>query len=111
MTVVGGFSKMFSLFVKTYNPSNCMTYADLRFGTGNVYLQAGFVPMGKTAPNYHYFNCKIGYLENRMKYQKSMLGAMPGYAPDKTEFEIMTDSGYWRLYDCGNNRYGWQKGC
>ena len=31
---------------------------------------------------------------------------MLGYSDEKTEFEIMSDN-YYRLYDCGNNKYGW----
>ena len=108
-TVVGGFSKMFSHFTKTFNPDSCMTYADLRFGTGNVYAQSGFSYIDTTAPNYFYFNIKLGYLENRMKYQKGNLKSLPGYDVNKTEFEIMHDSGYFKLYDCGNKKYGWRK--
>ena len=36
--VVGGFSKMFNYFSKKYNVKSCMTYADLRFGEGKVYV-------------------------------------------------------------------------
>lgn len=108
ITIVGGFSKLFSTFIKEHKPKSCMTYADLRFGRGEVYLKSGFTLIGKTPPNYHYFNPKLGYIENRMKFQKSMLTQLPGFAPNKTEFEIMHDSGYFRLYDCGNKKYGWR---
>lgn len=107
--IVGGLSKMFSYFVKKFNPKSCMTYSDLRFGEGKCYEKIGFSFIGKTPPNYFYFKKNGDELENRMKYQKHKLQNLKGYSPDKTEFEIMTDSDFYRLYDCGNNKYGWTK--
>lgn len=105
--IVGGFSKMFSYFRKTYNPKSCMTYSDLRFGEGNVYLKSGFEYTHTTDPNYWYYNKKnpIG-LESRMKYQKKKLRKL---FPEKIghEYDIMADLGYLRIYDCGSNVFTW----
>lgn len=108
-SVVGGLSKLFNYFVKNYNPTSCMTYADLRFGRGNAYQNIGFVLLNRTPPNYYYYNKKYGYLESRMKYQKHMLKSMASYSQDKTEYEIMDQEGYLRVYDCGNNKFGWTR--
>lgn len=105
--VVGGLSKMFNYFVNTYKPKSCMTYADLRFGKGNSYTKIGFKLIGKTPPNYFYFKKGGHELESRLKFQKHKLKNMIGYSEEKTEYEIMNDSGYFRLYDCGNNKYVW----
>jgi hypothetical protein len=107
-SVVGGLSRLFKFFVKNYNPTSCMTYADLRFGRGAAYENIGFVLLNRTPPNYYYYNKKYGYLESRMKYQKHMLKSMSSYSQDKTEYKIMDEEGFLRVYDCGNNKFGWR---
>jgi len=108
-TVVGGLGKLFSSFEKKYSPSSCMTYSDLRFGHGKSYEKIGFSYLGDTVPNYFYYHKNKKYLESRMRYQKHKLVNMPEYTGSKSEFEIMESAGYYRLYDCGNARYGWRK--
>ena len=46
-----------------------------------------------------------------MKYQKQKLKKMnlKCYDDRKTEFEIMKEMGFYRLYDCGNNKYKWER--
>lgn len=107
--VVGGLSKLFDHFVKIYNPQSCMTYSDLRIGEGKSYEKIGFKYIGETVPNYYYYHKKKGYLEPRMRYQKHKLKSLPSYSPEKTEHEIMTDEGYYIVYDCGNKKYGWTR--
>lgn len=109
ITIVGGLSKLFTYFVKTYKPKSVVTYADLRFGSGKAYKKIGFEYVGTTVPNYFYFK-KNGYeLENRMRYQKEKLKKFASYDVNKTEFEIMEKENYYRLYDCGNKKYVWKK--
>lgn len=107
-SVVGGLSRLFKYFIHLHNPTSCMTYADLRFGRGAAYENIGFVLLNRTPPNYYYFNKKYGYLESRMKYQKHMLKSMSSYSDDKTEYTIMDEEGFLRVYDCGNNKFGWR---
>jgi hypothetical protein len=106
--IVGGLSKLFNQFVNKYDPKSCMTYSDLRVGEGKSYLNIGFDLIGETVPNYYYYHKNKGYLEPRMRYQKHKLKDMKEYSSDKTEFEIMQDSGYYILFDCGNKKYGWR---
>jgi hypothetical protein len=106
--VVGGLSKLFKYFVKDVNPDSCLTYADLRFGEGKSYEKIGFTLDSQTAPNYFYYNSRVGLMENRMNYQKAKLEKMPEYDVKKTEFQIMMDAGYYILFDCGNKKYGWR---
>lgn len=109
-TIVGGLSKMFSYFVKTYKPSSCMTYSDLRIGEGKSYEKIGFICMGETPPNYFYYHKNKKYLESRMLYQKHKLKKlMPlTYSDHKSESQIMEEEGYYKIYDCGNKKYGWR---
>src|SRR5690606_27715671 len=52
--VVGGASKLFNHFIKNHNPEEVISYADLRYGEGNVYKQLGFELLGNTQPSYYY---------------------------------------------------------
>lgn len=109
-TVIGGLGKLFEFFRINYKPKSVMTYVDLRIGEGKSYEKVGFKYIGKTVPNYYYFHPKIGYLESRMKYQKHNLKKyLQSYDPSKTEYENMMDAGFYKLYDCGNKKYGWKK--
>lgn len=109
MVVIGGFSKMFKFFVTYTNAESVMTYADLRFGTGNVYGKTGFSYIGDTPPNYWYYNKRHpNGLESRIKYQKHKLKDLfSNYDIGKTEQEIMRENGYYRIYDCGNSKFEW----
>ena len=50
--VVGGFSKMLKYFERTYNPECIITYGDLCYTLGNVYLKCGFTDEGLSSPCY-----------------------------------------------------------
>jgi very-short-patch-repair endonuclease len=95
--IVGGFSKLFK-YVKEWAISagykNILSYADLRFGTGNVYSLSGFKLIGKTAIDYWYTDGKVRY--NRFKYRAQ---------PNKTEKEVAKEEGVQRIYGCGSNIY------
>ncbi len=107
--VVGGLGKLFSYFIKKYNPDSCVTYSDLRFGEGRSYEKVGFKYLTRTPPNYYYFKIGGYELESRFKYQKSKIKDFKGYSPLKSEYEIMKDNYYLKIYDCGNNKYIWNK--
>lgn len=109
INVIGGLSKLFTYFVRTYKPKSVMTYADLRFGSGKAYSKIGFKYAGMTVPNYFYFKKNGDELETRLRYQKEKLKKFSNYDSTKTEFQIMTENDYYRLYDCGNKKYVWKK--
>ena len=56
----------------------------------------------ETKPNYWYI--KKLKREYRYKFKKQNLIKM-GYDSSKTEWEIMQEMGYDRIWDCGNYRY------
>lgn len=96
-TVVGGASKL----LKYSGIKNMITYCDLRYGTGEVYRNIGMKFLRNTTPNYFYWKT-ISKLESRIKYQKHRLKDFENYSEDKTEWEIMREQGFHRIYDCGN---------
>lgn len=103
-SVVGGASKMFNYFIKTYKPESVISYANLRYGEGDLYKKLGFNFKHQSRPNFHYF--KKLKIESRIKYQKHKL-IKQGYNPDLSGYEIMLSRGYKRIWDCGNNVWIW----
>lgn len=104
--VIGGSSKLFKYFINNYEFDEIISYADRRWSQGNLYVNLGFMMNGVTPCNYYYINDRNR--ENRIKYQKHKL-IQEGYDRNKTEHEIMSNRGIYRIYDCGNIRYIYKK--
>jgi len=105
-TVVGGASKLFNHFVKTNNPKSVISYADIRWNTGNVYENIGFEFSHFSEPNYFYIIGQKRY--NRFSFRKDIL-VKQGFDHNKSEHEIMLERGIYRIYDCGTAVYKWFK--
>lgn len=109
-TVVGGASKLFKYFFTQYNIQSCVTYSDLRFGEGLVYMHCGFTRQKDSSPNYFYFNTNDFVLQSRVKYQKHKLSKILNkYDPLLSESDNMINNGYHRIWDCGNAVYTYYK--
>jgi len=104
-SVVGGASKLFKTFINNYSPMNVISYCDISWANGNLYKQLGFKYEKLTKPNYYYVI--NGKRENRIKYQKHKL-IKSGFDEKLTENEIMKNRGYYRIYNCGNDKYVYQ---
>ena len=106
--VVGGLSKMFSAFLKEYEPESVVSYADRRFGNGDVYGTIGFEYDGKTEPGYYW--CKSSKRYSRFDFQKHKLKTvLVKFDGTLSESENCHNDGYWRIYDCGHSRWIWRK--
>ncbi len=104
--VVGGADKLLKHFIKTINPNHIISFADYRLFDGDVYQKLGFQFLHQTDPNYWYV---IGLNRfHRFNYRKSIL-VKQGYDKDKTEKEIMFERKIYRVYDCGNLKFEWNK--
>jgi hypothetical protein len=100
--VVGGFSKLFKFFTKNYKFNKIISYSDIRYFNGGIYLKNGFKFIHQTNPNYWYI---VGDLRmHRFNFNKRKLISM-GYDSNKTEKEIMIERKIYRIYDCGNIRW------
>ena len=96
--VVGGASKLFKHFIKEFNPSSIISYADRRWSNGNLYTKLNFSHVHNSRPNYFYI---IGHKrKNRFGFRKDIL-VKEGYDANKSEHQIMFDRGIYRIYDCG----------
>ena len=101
-SVVGGASKLFKKFIAEYTPKSVLSYCDISWANGNIYQKLGFELIGITKPNYYYVI--DGKKENRINYQKHKL-VKKGYDKNLTEVEIMSQLGYYRIFNCGNEKY------
>ena len=101
-SVIGGASKLLKHFIKENNPTNIISYADIRWSDGNLYNKLGFNYKNSSNPNYYYVVNKKR--EHRYKFRKDIL-VSEGFDSNKTEKQIMTERGYNRIYDCGNLVY------
>ncbi|MCF6365090.1 MAG: hypothetical protein L3J35_02700 [Bacteroidales bacterium] len=59
-TVVGGFDKLLSAYIKDYQPDTVMTYIDLDWGGGEAFKNLGFVSKEKKEPMMFYVNKQTG---------------------------------------------------
>lgn len=104
--VIGGFSRLIKYFIKEYKPNKIITYSDRNWSPSNefcFYKDVGFDFIGETKPNYYYTK-KYNKREHRFNFRKDKLIRL-GYDKSKTEFQIMDELGYDRIWDTGNLKY------
>jgi len=105
-SVIGSAGRLFSHFIKTYNPKSIISYSDRRLFSGNVYNKLGFMFVNNTLPNYHYTNSNRVGLINRMQFQKHTLkDKLDHFDPKLSEWENMKLNCYDRIWDCGNSKW------
>lgn len=105
--IPGMASKMYSFFIKQYNPIKVISYCDLRWGSGDIYKMLGFTLERETLPNYWYTRDGLSRY-HRYQFRKQVL-IKQGFDKNLTEREIMDQLGYYRIYDCGNYKFIWKK--
>lgn len=107
ITVVGGSSKIFNHFLK-HHTGSVMSYANLRFGNGQVYEKLGMMKIGKTEPGYAYTDLRK--IHSRYKFRKDRIHLMcPNYDPSMTEFENAEKAGYRIYWDCGHSIFAFDR--
>lgn len=106
-SVIGGFSRLLKHAIEILKPEQLISFADLRFGFGNVYKQSGFNFECFTTPNYWYYNHKNPQgFESRIKYQKHKLkDKLDKYNEELSEHKNMVLNGFLKIWDCGNSKW------
>lgn len=106
--VMGGASKIFSYFLKTYMPKSIVSYCDRRYFSGEIYNTLGFRFVSNTSPSYHYITPDYKNTMNRMNFQKHLLPKkLLKFNPELSEWENMKENGYDRIWDCGHSKWVW----
>lgn len=107
--IIGGFNKMLHYFIKKYQPTKIISYADRRwvYKHNNIYIKNKFKLINQTAPNYWYMN-KNNYLirYHRYNFRKNILNKKLSYFDKNiSEWDNMKNNDYDRIWDCGNFKY------
>lgn len=102
--VVGGASKLFKYFMKTYNPKSIISYSNIAHTRGCLYKTLGMTLQGISEPNYVW--CNHSEILTRYQCQKHKL-IKEGFKGN-SETDIMHSRGYYRIYDCGNKVWIWK---
>ena len=108
VAVVGGASKLLSYFIKNYNPTKIISYADRRWSKGNLYEKLGFKKVSDGTPNYWYTAPKRygAPLKHRFNFRKNVLKSkLSVFDENLTEWQNMQLNGYDRVWDCGSLKY------
>lgn len=108
--VVGGPEKLFKFFIKAYKPKSIVSYCDLSKFTGSMYTNLGFnqkrVSIGK-----HWFNPKTKqHITDNLLRQRGFDQLFDtSYGKNTSNEELMKQSGFVEIYDCGQVTYIWEK--
>ena len=102
----GAASRLFKQFVKHQDPEYVISYADLRWGEGNVYKHLGFERLDDTVPNYWYYPMNCYPLKRHHRYT---LRKNSEDDASKTEWENRQEQGWNRIWDCGNAKWSWSR--
>lgn len=105
-SVPGAASRLFQHFIRTHNPSAVVSYCDQSWGDGGVYKKMGF-QYQSTQVGYWYTDYKNRY--NRMQFQKSCISQLVDNGAELTEWQIMQQLKYDRIWDCGQSCWIWHK--
>lgn len=102
-SIIGGPQKMFKYFLKNVTVKKIYTYSDNRYFKGNLYKNLGFDLVYTTPPNYWYFKDhtkryhRLGFTKQRLIDQ--------GFDKTQSETQIMKQSKFDRIWDCGNKKW------
>lgn len=110
--VVGGASKLFSHFIREYNPAKVVSFSDRAHTSGKLYEILGFKQVSISDPGYVWVNTKDDTYFTRVKCQKRNLPNIFNDVTEddinnKTEKQIMIEHGFVQVYDSGVIRWEW----
>jgi len=105
-SVVGGFSKLLSYFIKNHTEySRVTSYSDRRWSVGNVYQVVGFNKESTSTPSYDYVDAKGGRY-GRQTYMKHKLEKiLKVYNPKLSEVENCKNNRLYRIWNCGMDKW------
>jgi hypothetical protein len=98
VTVAGGFSRCLSYWVKRNTGKSLVSFIDLDKFDGKSYFLSGFKTVSESLSlSYVKREKRIG----RHFLKKSLLTHLPAYSDDKTEEQILSESGIFQLWNSG----------
>lgn len=105
MKVQGGFSKLLKFVETETKCKSFITFADLRWSTGKLYQNTGFVCSKHLPPTFYYYDNKTKKLNHRSNYMKHKIIAKHNLNPTMTEFQMCDQLQLLRIWDCGKLKF------
>lgn len=105
--VVGGASKLFRYFIKTFEINSIISYCDLSKFTGNVYEQIGMKYIRSTSPQEIWSKGAEKITANllRQRGYDQLFGT--NYGKGTSNDSLMLKNGWLPVYDCGQAVYAY----
>lgn len=106
---VGG--KLFSYFIRNYNPKRIKSFLDKRWCHNrkhNIYTQLGFTDMGDTSPDYSYYDSHTIKRYHKFGFRKHILHKKYGLPLTMAEGEMIEQLGFYKIWNCGLIKYEWK---
>lgn len=108
LSVAGGFSRLLSKLKESVKWGELITFADLRWSDGHLYETNGFRMAHTTAPSYWYFDASTDcprFHKSHFRKEKIEQRFDIHIEDGITEWEIMQDLGYDRVWDAGKQKW------
>lgn len=109
--VVGGAEKLFSHFIKDYNPNQVVSYCDKSKFTGETYTKLGFKFISNTVSK-HWYNPKTDtHVTDNLLRQRGfdqLFGT--SYGKGTANEALMLEAGFVEIFDAGQTTYIWTRG-
>lgn len=109
---IGLASRMLKYFIRNYKPKTIISFADRRWTPNHqdkLYTKLGFKLTNILSPDYTYYNPKIDRNRRLHKFGFGKINIKKRfpeiYNDDKTEWEMMQEVGFDRIWDCGKFKY------
>lgn len=109
INVIGGASKLFAHFTKTYRPLEVVSYSDNDMFDGGVYKYLGFKYVSDVPADYKIIDGHIR--RHKSNYRKSLLAKRfpDQYNSELTEHENCLNLRLYRIYNSGLKKWVWTK--
>lgn len=91
INIVGGASKLLNYFIKNIKPSRIISYADVDWSYGDLYLKLGFLLVKKSRPDYKYVIKEKRVHKSR--FRKSITGV------SESNLDVP------KIWDCGKLKF------
>lgn len=96
-TVVGGMSRLLKAFMKDYPAGDIISYADMRWGSGDSYGKVGFQLLGMTEPDYWWVDGATSKRVPRYKVQSQKTGVSEG--------ELAKSKNWYKVQGVGHKKW------
>lgn len=106
--VIGGASRLFSYFIKQYNPASIISYCDKSKFEGTVYTKLGMKLNHSTNPAKIWSLGDMKITDNLLRQRGYDQLFNTNFGKGVSNEELMLENGWLPVYDCGQDVYVWE---